>query len=574
MEFNNLIKQYISELNCTCSDLGKASHLSNSTISRYYNGTRKPANPSDELTKLINGLVLLYKNKKIIKSRENIKQELDKVLINYNTDKIIDNFNTIIEIIRFNIADFSKRLGYDPSHLSRIRSKKRKLSNPDVFLNAVSDYIITNYYDSENLDTLSSLFNCSVDLLTDKARFKTEIINWFCSDYKNLESNNIKDFLNKLNDFNLNEYIKVIKFNEVKVLSVPFIIPKSKNYYGLEEMKQGELDFLKSTVLSKNSKNVFMCSDMQMNDMSNDLDFGKKWMFGLAMVLKKGLNLNIIHNIDRPFDEMMVGLESWIPLYMTGQISPYYLPNTKNGVYSHLDYVSDDFALTGECLKGFHSKGKYYLTNNKKEVHFYQDKAKNLLKKAKPLMTMYRSNNKIDFERFLNNDYFNTNKIKIMTSSLPIYTIEDSLLEKILKNNNISENDIEKILEFTKNQKNNFYNFSKNHQIEFSITKYNKKEYNSYPVILDLSKMFFDKKIQYTYEEYLKHYKQTEEFISSNKNYSIVKNDMAFRNIQIELHSNQWVMISKNNNPTIHFVIKHPTLCKAIEKFTIPIIES
>lgn len=33
-------------------------------------------------------------------------------------------------------------------------------------------------------------------------------------------------------------------------------------------------------------------------------------MFGVAMSLKKGLNLNIIHNIDRPFNEMMLGLES------------------------------------------------------------------------------------------------------------------------------------------------------------------------------------------------------------------------------------------------------------------------
>lgn len=32
---------------------------------------------------------------------------------------------------------------------------------------------------------------------------------------------------------------------------------------------------------------------------------------------EKGLHLNIIHNIDRPFEEMMLGLESWIPLYMT-----------------------------------------------------------------------------------------------------------------------------------------------------------------------------------------------------------------------------------------------------------------
>ena len=48
-------------------------------------------------------------------------------------------------------------------------------------------------------------------------------------------------------------------------------------------------------------------------DMAKDMDFNRKWMFAIAMSLKKGLHLNIIHNIDRPFHEMMLGLESWIP---------------------------------------------------------------------------------------------------------------------------------------------------------------------------------------------------------------------------------------------------------------------
>lgn len=42
-------------------------------------------------------------------------------------------------------------------------------------------------------------------------------------------------------------------------------------------------------------------------------------MLGLALLLKKGLHLNIIHSLNRPFQEMMLGLESHIPLYMTGR---------------------------------------------------------------------------------------------------------------------------------------------------------------------------------------------------------------------------------------------------------------
>ena len=117
-------------------------------------------------------------------------------------------------------------------------------------------------------------------------------------------------------------------------------------------------------------------------------------MFAIAMSLKKGLHLNIIHNLDRPFNEIMLGLESWIPIYMTGQVSPFYLKASKNDIYHHLNYVSGGFALTGECIKGFHNKGMYYLTNKEKEIKYYKEKAELLLKKASPLMDIYKEENK------------------------------------------------------------------------------------------------------------------------------------------------------------------------------------
>ena len=52
-------------------------------------------------------------------------------------------------------------------------------------------------------------------------------------------------------------------------------------------MMGSELDFLKSTVLSKSSAPVIMYSDMPMKEMAKDPEFPKKWMFGMAMMLKK-----------------------------------------------------------------------------------------------------------------------------------------------------------------------------------------------------------------------------------------------------------------------------------------------
>lgn len=333
-------------------------------------------------------------------------------------------------------------------------------------------------------------------------------------------------------------------------------------------MKEGELNFFKATVLSKSKEDIFMCSDMPMKDMAEDIEFSKKWMFAIAMSLKKGLHLNIIHNLDRPFNEMMLGLESWIPIYMTGQISPYYLKEVKNSVYHHFNYVSGTVALTGECIKGFHNKGMYYLTTKQNEVAYYREKSNLLLKKANPLMNIYKEENKIDYYSFLEQDEKIICDRKRYLSSLPLFTIENEILIKILKRNNIPQSDIDNIINYKETEKEHIEHILKFNKLTDYIYKNKKSEFNSDENYLLLNNMFFDKNVTYTYEEYNEHLKSTRNYAKRMQNYEIIENDYkTFKNITITICDTNYVIVHKNANPTIHFVIRHPKLANAIKNF-------
>ena len=387
-------------------------------------------------------------------------------------------------------------------------------------------------------------------------------------------NNKIDTFLNNLDNFNLDTYIKAIHFNEMKVPFVPFYKSGSKNYYGIDEMKQGELDFFKATVLSKSNEPVFMCSDMPMEDMAEDVDFGKKWMFAIAMTLKRGLHLNIIHNLDRPFNEMMLGLESWIPIYMTGQVSPYYLTGVQNSVYCHFNYVSGTVALTGECIKGYHNKGKYHLTSNKTDIEYYRTKSECLLNKAKPFMDIYRVENRNDFDAFISSDASIKGNRRRILSSLPIHTISDELLLKILKRNKVNNENTKVIIDSVKKQRQTIQKILEDNILEDEIPKLSKEDFENYPPFLSLSDTFYTNDICYNYEEYLEHLNDTKKYMSNHNNYKILENKInTFRNINITIHSGKWVMISKNTHPAIHFVIHHPKLRDAIENFIAPVVE-
>lgn len=569
MNFKEVLNKYLKELNCSSKKLSNESGLSESVISRYRSGERTPVKNSEQLNKLTKALFNIAKdNGKNKYTFDKIESDFNSVLTSDDFDytTFSNNLNTLITSLNINTHEMSKYIVFDASHISRIRYGKAKPSNPVEFSNKICSYILNRYKNPDDINNLMMIIGCKKSDLSNEKIYST-LFNWLTSEIVPVK-NQISDFLHHLDSFNLDDYIKVIKFDELKVPSIPFYKTKTKHYYGIEEMKQGELNFFKGTVLSKSKEDIFMCSDMPMEDMAKDIDFGKKWMFAIAMCLKKGHHLNIIHNLDRPFNEMMLGLESWIPIYMTGQISPYYLSNLKNNIYNHLNYVSEAAALSGECINGFHNKGMYYLTTNKNEIEYYKEKSDLLLKKAKPLMEIYRENNIKEYHLFLKKDENIECDRTRYISSLPLFTINDELLIKILKRNKLTKEEINKIIKYKNNEFKYMNSILKKNKVFDYIYVIKEDEFISDTPSLSLNNLFIDKIINYTYKEYIEHLKLTNEYAKNNKNYNILtEKDKTFKNITITILKNNHVIISKNSNPTIHFVIRHPKLVAAIESF-------
>ena len=569
MNFKEVLNKYLKELDCSSKKLSNESGLSESVISRYRSGERTPVKNSEQLNKLTNALFNIAKD-----SGKN-KYTFDKIVSDFNSGLTSDDFdyttfsnnlNTLITSLNINTHEMSKYIVFDASHISRIRYGKAKPSNPIEFSNKICSYILNRYKNPDDINNLMMIIGCKKSDLSNEKIYST-LFNWLTSEIVPVKSQ-VSDFLHHLDSFNLDDYIKVIKFNELKVPSIPFYKAKTKHYYGIEEMKQGELNFFKGTVLSKSKEDIFMCSDMPMEDMAKDIDFGKKWMFAIAMCLKKGHHLNIIHNLDRPFNEMMLGLESWIPIYMTGQISPYYLSNLKNNIYNHLNYVSAAAALSGECINGFHNKGMYYLTTNKNEIEYYKEKSDLLLKKAKPLMEIYREGNIKEYHLFLKKDENIECDRTRYISSLPLFTINDELLIKILKRNKLTKEEINKIIKYKNNKFKYMNSILKKNKVFDYIYVIKENEFISDTPSISLNNLFIDKIINYTYKEYIEHLKLTNEYAKNNNNYNILNEEVkTFKNITITILKNNHVIISKNSNPTIHFVIRHPKLVAAIESF-------
>ena len=574
--FKDILNNYILKLGCSAKELAKESGLSEAAVSRYRSGERIPKPETEDFLKLCRGIGRIAEKNGINGiTEQNAAAELSGYARagNFKAESFRLNLNLLISTLSVNVSEVSRELKYDSSYLSRIRNGHRQPSNVKALAEGFGRFIARKFADGEKALQINELLGLPQDREFSATEYASAVTAWLLSAEEYRQENiGVMNFLRKLDDFDLNNYIRTIHFDELKIPHIPFYKPQTKNYYGLESMKKAELDFLKAAVLSKSAGSVFMFSDMQMDDMAADVEFQKKYMYGVALMLKKGLYLNVVHNLNRPFNELIIGLEGWIPLYMTGQISPYYLNGVHNKLFCRLINVSDFAALTGESLTGHHAEGRYRLAANKEELDYLKKYSGYILKKALPLMRIYRADASAELNTFLHNDSEYGGARAGVLAAPPIYTMSDKLLNKILDLNSVDDVGKGAILDFAVKERIRAERLLKNCSVQIEIPKYTKEEFEKNKPSLALANMFYEDSVPYSYDDYMMHLKQTGEYAEKRQNF-IIKSGSAdlflpFRNIQVIINKGKWVLISKNNAPAIHFLIQHPILRKAIEDLT------
>ena len=589
MEFKDRLSAYMDELNITVHELAQACSVSDAVISRYKNGSRIP-DYSDRILENISRVILnAYNNSETSetnnRSYEEIFTSLSSLLpnANINKDAFRIKLNRLVETLDISLSSFAKSANYDPSFISRVCAGKRFPSDYDSFAETVADYVAVlcrsksafNLLNTSGLISVSSDGDISISGNSiNHGQIKDAVKNYLLSDeptVKTRSSEDIYTFINKINDFNLEDYVRAIHFDKLKIPTVPVHFPTTKNYFGLEGMKSIELDFLKAAAFEPSGSNIYMYSSIPIEDMIKDASFSKKWMIGLAAILKKGHILHMIHDLNRPYHEMMAGLQNWIPLYMTGQIVPYYLDNDNDKNYSHMIRVSETAATYGDCSCDDIKTASLYMTRNKNEMALFRMRKDMLFKRALPLMNIYTPKTLDAFYDFFKKTITanDANDIVCLLDAPPLHTLSDDLFHRIAKYNNLAEQTTDILSRYISLHTQILDSVTGNgSSLRDSFPILSKDEFEAHPVSFYISGI----SLTYSYEMYLEHIDSTKNKEKRTDGYSTNENNLyPFRNIQLLILNHKLAIVSKNTAPAIHFVIHHPLLVNAISKL-MPII--
>lgn len=574
MRFYELLEKYITEFGSSNRELAQLSGVSSETISRYRRGIREPYPESKSLSRLAYGLFrasqrcgLEIPEEEILSS---LSASLDRSTVT-DPSGLNNNLRLLMENLGITNKELARNICFDPSYISRILSGKRRPSDMNKFITDTAEFIASKTESTENLSALAHIIGCEVNDIADKGMRIRRII-CFLSPRQDYNSIHFASLLERMDEFDIEQYVSTMKSDHTMNLPAAEAVKDHKSYAGMKEVMQSELDFISLTSESDSKESVIFYTDIPIKEMMGNKSFARKWIFGMTLLLKKGLELKVIHDLSRPIGEMIIGLETYLPMYMTGQITPYYFSDNQSSAFHHILRVSGAAVVAGGAIEGFRDSAHCRVTTDKNEIKFFRKTGEQLLSLASPLMEIYREDRVKEFGRLLNNSFEMKGVRRMYMGAPPLFTIPDELLDNILKRNNVSESKKNQIREYLDNYRAKADIMLKNEYSYFQFPICSLKEFENHPISLIIPEIFYEDNICYTYEEYLAHIRNTAYYLNRYPNAELDTSvRQVFRNIVISVIGNELAVISKSRRPSIHFVLRHPRLIDAINNFYIPV---
>ena len=571
MKFSEQLQLYMTELGVSSRELAREAGISESALSRYRSGERTPSSDEERLHRLADALIRTATVSDIPYSGEEIFRNFNGILgrgLLVPYEVYLDNLHQLLEVMGIRSNELAKELSFDPSYISRILSGKRRPAELRSFNTQVVSLICRKSREQGLNGILAELLRISADQFTDEEQREAAVLNWLGSNAEKDAARPIRHFLREMDGFSLDDYSREVRLDEFRAPATTRVnLPKRKICFGMASLMEAELEFLRMSAANRSEEPVFLFSDISVLDKARDPDFRRRWMLGVLAILRRGLRIRIIHDMNRPMPEMFLVLETIIPLIMTGQIDSYYLLRHHGDVFSHKLWISGSVVLMGEALSGYPREGMYTLTNHTAELRYAKKRAKRLLEQSAPLMQIYRDEERIRLLKDEKDIYLRGSR-RLLCSFLPITALTDQEIDRYLERAGLEPEwraAIQKRVEYRKKM---MAALLREYHMRLDIPNLTEEEFKKRPVSLTFADIGKDIVVDYSYEEYWAHLEATKRMGEEYKNLEIVTGPgLSLRNVNLQLVFGQSVILSKSHAPLVCFVIKHPNLVRTIEEF-------
>ena len=572
MNFQECLNYYLNTLSCTARELSDASSVSAAVISRYRSGERTPGADSAQLSAIAKGIVLLsaQKDGEMMSEEEvylSLVQSITGIRVDYGV--FLANLHALLSALNIGNNELARSLDYDPSYISRILSEKRRPADLPLFIYMTSSYVAKRYNSRQDISIIADLVDCNAEELTDSQRCAAIIAEWLGTSTE-LRFNTFTSFLETLDSFDLNSYYSSHSDQTDSGKKYKKTVPVRKIYEGVEAFREAELAFTQELAESPEPVKVIIYSDWPMKDVMADESFRVKLENLIFKAVNSGNEMCIIHNVYQPFRSFIKTLESWIPIYMTGKLRSYYLKLPQGDPFLHILHAGGNVVLSGSSVTGHEKEGRFYLNIANEYVSYYRKEAEWLLKRALPLVKVFREDKSEEYLDFYDRIFNQQGRRSLEMCTLPIFTISDGLLERMTTRHGVPEKERSEIFAYVNYMRTKIKNVLAKSVFSMQVPHPDENAFQRGVYNLSLSGMFYKRDLPYTYDEYEEHLRLTIEYSKTMRGLLITERTIPkYKNLNITFAEGDHVLISKLKQPIIHFLIEYPGIVQAYENFLV-----
>ncbi|MBQ9179552.1 MAG: helix-turn-helix transcriptional regulator [Firmicutes bacterium] len=568
----DVLKKYILICGASVTELSEKSGVSLSTLSRYMNGARIPDADGDHIKKLARGIYLLLCEKgdrssgteeEILDSLQECARE-EKQEPDYEGTR--DKLRNVLLQLGISVNRLADGTFYSVSSISRFMSGTSKPRDLEQFVDHISKFITKDAEDSGKTGELRKMLEESTKTEPEDSEICDVLRAWLLGQYSGNSNQSSQELLTKIDEFNYEAYMANVDMSAIEGIPVTKRkLPVTKRFHGQKGMETGIMDFFKATVTSSSKEPLFIYSDHPIEHRADDRETLDRWKQAAGVAVLQGRELHVLHDVRRPIEEIVLGLESWLPLYMTGRVRSYYIEQAAESPFKHILMVSGSAALSGYSVSGIMTESNYVFTKSIPKIAESRKAANALIMQSRVLAEAYDGSMSKEYRKFLLEDSDEVGDRVTYSETPPICTISEELLEDILDNNNVTGQSREVILQYAKEEKERISKILKHSKVKEIIKEKKDASDHIENINLLLDGCSERLEIKYNEEQYLEHIRLTEEFAKEEPNYILVTtSETKVSHTRIVARKDGTIVVSRNTGREFHISINYPKLVNSI----------
>ncbi len=628
MLFYEKLKTIMNISNCSSSDIIDFTHIDPSLLSRYKNGKRVPRYNCKELELIADSLAhysrLNNKNEDVLdlihtnstkktkssKSinelinnwfheedsklgvvRKYVKKQSTSLVKPYDTESFYDisqspnisntndlkgselisyKLNMVLDALNISSAFLAMDLSLETELINNYRSGKKTLLDEKELLLSITNSLVNHIKSVYQLSIVLCMLGLSENSihLDETEEIIPHLHNWLLDTNEDSIPVMNNDCSQKINRFKLtnNPYSslpRIPRFDD-------FDYKTNQIFYSTRGIRQAIIRFLSYISSLDSPRNIYIYTDQNTDWLTKDSDFNKLWNYYIVDILAKGNKIKIIHSLEQNLTDILISIENWLPLYMSGLIEPYYC---SSGCYdprfSHTILAAEDLvSISASYVSGTESHARYNYSVDISEINYLIDQFYSLRGMSLPLAEKFTSTiSDLSTYKLKEIESYKSNTMSLLTSP-SVCTMPESLIKKILDSLNLTDVLKNQLLDIYKEKVLNFMELLKTNQVTELCTLPTSKTLIQNKFKTNLALISCPLNIYYTYDDFKEHLENIIRLMKEFPNYKFIPIKHApYKDIQFIIKKGFLAIALKTDDPSIAFVFKNPLMCTIFEKY-------